>query len=41
MLSLAVIAALSFTVNTYAEELEALPLVLPKTSEQGIPAILN
>ena len=39
MLSLAaVIAALSFTVNTYAEELEALPLVLPKPSEQGTPS---
>ncbi|MCK9314736.1 MAG: discoidin domain-containing protein [Verrucomicrobia bacterium] len=38
MLSLAaVIAALSFTVNTYAEDLEALPLVLPKPSEQGTP----
>jgi hypothetical protein len=39
MLSLAaVIAALSFTVNTYAEDLEALPLVLPKPSEQGTPS---
>ncbi|MDI9401678.1 MAG: hypothetical protein ACOX2U_00345 [Limisphaerales bacterium] len=39
MLSLAaLIAALSFTVNAYAADLEALPLVLPKPSEQGTPS---
>jgi len=39
MLSVAALfAALSFTVNTSAADLEALPLQLPKPSEQGTPS---
>lgn len=39
MLSLAaIVAAMSFVVNTNAEDLEALPLQLPKPSEQGTPS---
>lgn len=34
----AIVAAMSFVVNTNAEDLEALPLQLPKPSEQGTPS---